>query len=395
MKYIALLLLSFHLLMGDSINLSSLLNNIEQIKLIDKSIKEEAKALEAKSKSEVEDEPFVVSQYLSKIGSSPDNIKNGIDTSISKNIKLGNIKELEARKNNLSNQAYLISKRVDIISLKNDISILYHQYCLGESYLSNYKRYYSNIKELYRKKQIAYSYDDIAKTELLQVEFEKKRQNRELNNLIRKQQNRKEQLLNLGGFSLDDIFKCSDLYPINAYLTSDEKLFSISQNVYEKEQESITTGIERYGKKIESVKLSVGYNYEADTNFYTVGVEVPLEFTSKRNEYKKASLMYQHSANETKHKLFIENRLFKIKQLSVELKNIVQTISAIEENIDSFQSKLLPLINKSYAYGESSVMEYLLTQQRLNLLQQELLDAKESYYNRLFNIYKLNEKEDI
>jgi hypothetical protein len=395
MRYISILTLFVILSYGESVNLNSLIENIEQIRLIDKSIEEEAKALEAESLSSVADEPFVVSQSISQVGTSFNNLKNSIDTSLSRDIKLKEIKELEKRRDRLRNEAYIVGKRADIISFKNSIALMYHQYCLGESYLNSYQSYYNNIEELYRKKLVAYNYNDIAKTELLQVEFEKSRQSKELENLTRKQQNSREQLLRLGGFVESDTLSCLDLHPITLDIQLDENLFPISKEVYQKEQSSIEAGIERYSKKIEGVTLSIGYNYDVDTNYYTVGVEVPLEFTSRRNEHKRVSLMYQHSANETKHKLFVENRLFKIKRLGLELKSIVQKISGIEESIDSFKSKLLPLIKKSYDYGESSVTEYLLTRQKLNLLEREILDAKRDYYNKLFNIYELNEKEDI
>ena len=395
-RYITLLIVAYTLLQAQTVTLDEFIQNVQQLKLLDKSIKQEADALEAEVQSDIADEPFVLSHYISKIGTSVDNLKNGIDTSLSKEMRLGDIKELEERMYRLSNESYILSKKEDVIALKNELLLVYHQYCLGESYLNSYQNYYSHIKELYRKKKIAYEHNDIAKTELLQVEFEKDRQNRELKNLIRKQQNIKETLLALGGYGLDDSFVCSDLYPIKGDIDLDtNELFPISKEVYKKEQDSIKVGVQRYSKKLESLNLSLGYNHEVDTDFYTVGVELPLNFTSRKNEYKKASLLYQYSANETKHHLSIKQRELKLKEVQSQLKNISQEILGIEDNIRAFQAKLMPLIQKSYDYGESSVMEYLLTQQKLNILQRELLDAKERYYKRLFRLYTLSQREDI
>jgi len=45
-------------------------------------------------------------------------------------------------------------------------------------------------------------------------------------------------------------------------------------------------------------------------------------------------------------------------------------------------------------YGESSVIEYLLSQQRLYSMEKELLDIKRDYYHRLFKLYTVAERKD-
>lgn len=395
MKRLIILSILSQSIFGDTINLKSLIESVEQIKLIDKSIEEESLALEAQTQSNRADEPFVLNHSISKIGTSIDNLKNGIDTSISKEIKLGDIQELEIKGDRLNNEAYIIKRAIDKVRLKNDIRLQYHKYCIGESYLNSFQNYYDNLEELYRKKQIAYANDDISKTELFQVEIERDRQKVKLNNIRRKEKNIKEQLFILGGFNIMDNLSCSDLYPIESDIDLTEKLFAISEKSYQKKQNSLHIGVERYSKKLEKVNISIGYNHEIDSDFYTVGVEIPLNFTTKKNEYKKASILHQISALEIEHQRFIQKRYYQVKQLDVELNSVVETIRGIEENIESFKSKLLPLITKSYSYGESTVMEYLLTQQKLNLLQRELLDQKEIYYSKLFTIYTITEQEDI
>jgi len=99
MKRLIILSILSQSIFGDTINLKSLIESVEQIKLIDKSIEEESLALEAQTQSNRADAPFVLNHYISKIGTSIDNLKNGIDTSISKEIKLGDIQELEIKGN--------------------------------------------------------------------------------------------------------------------------------------------------------------------------------------------------------------------------------------------------------------------------------------------------------
>ena len=99
MKRLIILSILSQSIFGDTINLKSLIESVEQIKLIDKSIEEESLALETQTQSNRADAPFVLNHSISKIGTSIDNLKNGIDTSISKEIKLGDIQELEIKGN--------------------------------------------------------------------------------------------------------------------------------------------------------------------------------------------------------------------------------------------------------------------------------------------------------
>ncbi len=69
-------------------------------------------------------------------------------------------------------------------------------------------------------------------------------------------------------------------------------------------------------------------------------------------------------------------------------------VEAKRRNIQDYRDRLLPMVKKSYEYGESSVIEYLLSQQRLYSMEKELLDIKRDYYHRLFKLYTVAERKD-
>jgi hypothetical protein len=69
-------------------------------------------------------------------------------------------------------------------------------------------------------------------------------------------------------------------------------------------------------------------------------------------------------------------------------------IESLRFNLQNYQTYLLPLVDKSYNAGESSVIDYLLTQQRYRQLQQEYYANQKSYYHMLFQFYTHIEKKD-
>jgi outer membrane protein TolC len=69
-------------------------------------------------------------------------------------------------------------------------------------------------------------------------------------------------------------------------------------------------------------------------------------------------------------------------------------VEAKRRNIQDYRDRLLPMVKKSYDYGESSVIEYLLNQQRLYSMQEELLNQKRDYYHTLFELYTITEIKD-
>lgn len=379
---------------AQEVTLHDILQNSEQKELLSQRISQEGLALESKNLADTEIDPLTFNQSLARAnGISISGYQHTI--SVSKNFKLGNIQSLEQQQNRLNNEAYLLEQEKSLLTFDSRLGNLYHQYCLGRSYVNSFEETVDNFSQLYAKKQRAYEQDEIAKTELLQLEFEKNRLQIELENLRTKAQNSKKQLLSLTNFNENDTLSCQDIYPIKeeVYLRSDA--FKLSQEAYEKRIASTQVGLKRYSQKLESIEVSMGYANELDMNIYTIGVSVPLNLSTRKSEYERASLMHQSSALGFQNEQYLANKKNKIQALERTLTQQFQNIEAQKENINYYASTVLPLMKKSYEYGESSVIEYLLSQQKLTTLQQALLKKQKAYYQTLFQLYSMSETKEI
>ncbi|CAA6803037.1 MAG: Unknown protein [uncultured Sulfurovum sp.] len=394
MKILLLSCICLGMLHSQALTLNDILENSEQKELITKAITQEGLALESKNLADTETDPLTFNQSLARANSI------GIsgyehEISVSKEFKLGDIQNLEQKQNRLNNEAHLLEQEKHLISFDNRLKNLYHQYCLDVVFVSSYQEAYNQFTILYAKKEKAFKHDEIAKTELLQLKFELNRLEMELENLQRKQQSAKTLLLSLTSLNSAEPLSCQDTYPIVQELHLENNAFQLSQEAHDKRIQSTQAGLDRYTKKLESVEVSMGYAKELETDIYKIGVSIPLNFSSNKSEYERASLMHQSSAISLQNEQQIANKQYQVRELASRLSQNFQNIEAQKQNINHYTNNLLPLIKKSYNYGESSVIEYLSSQQKLYTLQQELLEKQKGYYVTLFQLYSLSEIKEI
>lgn len=384
MKAIITALLVLQVAHASPITLDEILKNAEQRTLMSQAINEEGLSLESKNMAQTETAPLRFNQSLSRANSMH---ISGYEheISLSKEFKLGNIQSLEQKQNRLNNEAHLIEQEKHLIGFDNRLKNLYHQHCLNGVFVGSFQEGYDKFVTLYSKKERAFQYDEIAKTELLQLELEKNRLQIELENLNRKQESSKKQLLSLTTLNSTDSLSCQDIYPIVQEVHLDISSFQLSQQAYDKRIESTQVGLNRYAKKLESVEVSMGYTKELESDIYTIGVSIPLNFSSNKSEYERASLMHQSSALSLQNEQAMANKKYQVRELESRLSRDFQSIEAQEQNINHYTNSLLPLMQKSYDYGESSVIEYLLSQQKLHTLQQELLENKKGITKPYFS----------
>ena len=392
MKKIVISLALLSTLHLGAVTLDEIVAHGKQPQLIKKTIDAEQLALESGNLAQTETAPLTYNQSLSQNeGAGESGLE--YEVSFSKEFKLGNILELEQQQNKLNNQAYLLEQKRDIYRYNAYLRNFYHNYCLDEAYLNSFREGVDTFIQLYAKKERAYSEDEVSKTELLQLRLEKQRLESELNSLEEKQQNAKEQLLSLTTIDANEVLSCQDIYPIREEVKLSEDSFALSQEAYSKRIESTQVGLKRYANKVESIDVSMGYTKELDREIYTMGISLPLNFSTHKSEYERASLLHQSSALSLKNQQRVEQRIVRISELQKRLKQSYRTIEAQKELINNYTSELLPLIKKSYKYGESSVIEYLLSEQKLYGLKQELLEKKRGYYETLFKLYSMSESK--
>ena len=361
------------------------------------SLEQERLQLEAKNQADTASE--AVQLFTTGARAHP---KNGLDDGneysggFSKKLYLGDTQKQEQTITRLANEATLLEASKGVLDFENGLKNLYHQHCLDRQNFKSFEQNYADFERLYEKKQKAYAYQEIAKTELMQLEIEKNKLFARLQTLKATQEISKQKLLMLAhsGTQSNTSLSCADMYPLRASVSLGEKQFALSKEAYDKRIQSTQVALKRHAKAIDSVTLSAQYDNEIDIERYTVGVSVPLAFTSKKSEQERASALYQNAALSYRHEQEMLEKKSMAKALEAELKSTAVNIHALESNIYKYKNTLLPLMKKSYDLGESSVIEYLLNRQAYYQQQLELFAMQKDYYQTLFTLYSLSEIKD-
>jgi hypothetical protein len=313
---------------------------------------------------------------------------------ISQNVMLGDIRKQESDINHLINQAIFSEEEKTLLDFNNGLKDLYHQHCIDTKIYQSVKRSYESFLELYKKKQKAYTYEEISRMELMRLEVEKEHLYAQLKEVQRKQHISRENLLRFSRLENNQMMLCTDTYPIKAEALPSGDHFVYTKDAYQKRMDSLQKKVQRYSTSLESVELSMQYDKEMDMDRYTLGVSIPLGFTSQRSEQKRLEALHQSSALQHRYEHMMLQKQNDLSTLQSELKNKVMLIESLRFNLQNYQTYLLPLVDKSYNAGESSVIDYLLTQQRYRQLQQEYYANQKSYYHMLFQFYTHIEKKD-
>jgi len=375
------------------VSLEQLLEHAKAPQLIEQRLQEERLGHQARASASSQTDPLTLNHAISR------NNGRGVsgyeqEVTLSKSFLLGEIQSATEQQQMLASEAYLLEERQTLISLINQLKNRYHQYCLDQEYLATMQEAYDTLAMLYEKKQRAFEEGEIAKTELLQIELEVRRLQITVARLVRQAENAHDFLLSLSTLPKETALSCNQMYPIEAQFTITNAAQALSQRAYEKRLQSLQKGLTRYGHAIDRVEVSVGYTKELESDIYTLGLSIPLNFTSERSAYERAALMHQSSAITLQYEAQTQQKARQIASAAQALHNHYETIRAEEENIEHYRTRLLTMIKKSYDYGESSVIEYLLSQQQLYTLEQELLKEKKAYYQTLFRLYTLSETKE-
>lgn len=395
MKQFVLFLFLMQLGHASTYTLNKVLKSAGQNNTLSKALQQENLALEAKNQANTASAPFELFGEGTKAYPHVGGQGNEYAVGLSKTLMLGSIQEQEQKITRLSNQAYLLEEERNILNFKNGLKNIYHQHCLDSQNYRSFKQSYQELAKLYKKKQKAYKYQDISKTELMQLEIEKNRLHAQLQEIKMQQEISKQNLFMLSkiNYTKEAKLSCKDMYPIRAYVKLGNT-FKLSKEAYQKRVQSTQETLSRHSNTLDSIDLSVQYSKEIDIDKYSVGVSIPLTFTSGKSERERVAAMHQSSAISFKHEQTMTEKKSLLSGLQSHLKSNALMVKTLKSNYQNYQRKLLPLIKKSYELGESSVIEYLLNRQKSHQLRQEIYATKKAYYNTLFKLYTLSEKKD-
>jgi|GEM_PF-557445 len=395
LKHTVLFFLLIQTSFASTYTLNTILKSIDKDGSLSKVLKQESLALEAKNQANTVTDPLEL--FVEGTRANPIIGKSGNEyaVGVSQKVMLGSIQEDEQMITRLSNQAYLLEGEKNILNFRNTIKNNYHQYCLDKQKYRSFVKNYQNFETLYKKKQKAFKFQEISKIELMQLEIEKNNLYTQLQEIKMQKETSKRNLLMLSNIAdaSNTKLSCQDMYPIRANVQINNS-FQLSKEAHEKRVQSTHQALKRYSSSMDSINISAQYTEELDVDKYTIGLSIPLNFTSSKNEKERAAAMYQNSAISLKHEQLLREKRSVIMQLKSHLKNSALTLRSLQKNYRNYQKNLLPLMKKSYDLGEISVVEYLLTGQRSYQLREEIYNTKKEYYEMLFKLYTLSENKD-
>jgi len=227
----------------------------------------------------------------------------------------------------------------------------------------------------------------------MQLETEKNKLYAKLMGLDMEREMSRATLSTLGGVNEHTQFSCRDVYPIRSHLSL-PKRFTLTKEAYQKRLKSTQKAMKRYSHALDSVDLSAQYTNELDVDRYTIGLSIPLNFGSEKYEQEKVAAMYRNSAITHRYHQTLKEKRSQLTRLQMMLKSQSFMIKALQKNYRKYRQKVLPLVQRSYDLGETSVIEFLLSKQRLYQLQEEIYQTKKAYYSTLFQLYSVSEQKD-
>jgi hypothetical protein len=394
-KYIFILGISLQIGFSETITLNKILRSANKQSSLSQSLKQNMLAQTEKNLADTALKPLEL--YTQSSMADPQGGQAGLEYTfgVSKNIQLENIQHQEQFIARLNNQADNLEAKSEIINFNNKLKNLYHQNCIDIQSYESFKQSYNDLEKLYKKKEKSYSYEEISKMELVQIKSEKNYIYAKLQEMKMMKIINKNKLFELSkiNYSKENTLSCKDMYPINTTLELNN-IFSLSKKAHQKRLYSTQKQIKRYSYDLESIDVSVEYTQEIDAKKYTINASLPLVYSSKKSEHEKASAMYKRSALKYNYRYKMLKKNIILKELKAKLKIYAIMIKTLLINYKNYKKSVLPLINKSYDLGETSVIEYLLNRQKLYELSQEVYAKKKAYYNTLFKLYALSQKKD-
>ncbi len=393
MKKTLLLLCSLSAIYADTVNLEHIIEQTKQKHPLFQALKHQQLALKAQREADFASEPFALS--LSGANASPDEGDDAVEYSVglSKNFAFGDTKSLAKEARHYTDSAIMISQEKALISISNRIQNLYHQSCLDRKNSTLLTNSLSAFEKLYAKKQKAYKYHEISKKELLQLQMQLREIRQKVQSSQAKERISKERLYDESELDETLTLSCQDLTPLSPTVKTDLAPFMLSADAFAKELQAMEKLQKRYNKSIDSIEIGTTYDDEIDTKRVGIGFAMPLSFTSQKNEKNRVALLHKEELKRFQFHNKMIQKMGEHKSLKAKLQTSYDAIIMIEDNLQSYQETLMPLIEKSFQLGESSVIEYIFGQQKLIALSQELIEKKKSYYNTLFNLYTTIELE--
>lgn len=306
------------------------------------------------------------------------------------------VKENISKSARNKSDAEILKLKHDFLLLENKIRLLYHINCLDKKTIKQYQASYISFKTLYTKKKKAYEYGEISKKELLQLQIELDRLKSEYIHYANEEKssyNNLQSKVLLPMFEEKDL-SCKDTYSVTEELPLNNINYSMQEESLDKKIQSAENDFNKHNTLFNSFTVSASYNNEIDTEKFTVGLSIPLNFTSSISEESRAAALHKKSALEHERQGLKLKRMYEAELLQKRLLQSFKDIKLVTSMLKRYEDELMPLIEKGYRLGEDSAIEYLLSQREVWTYKKDLIQHHKDYYEMLFKLYSVLEIKD-
>ena len=306
------------------------------------------------------------------------------------------LKENALQSAHYQSDAKILTLKYNFLLLKNRVRLHYHLNCLDQKAIKQYKTSYEAFQSLYIKKEKAFSYGEISKKELLQLQIELDRLKNEYKHYKNEEKisrNNLQSIMLLADFEKHTL-SCEDTYVIKEKLTLESSDIRLQEQSLNKKIQSLESTFNQFDTHFNSYTVSASYEEELDTDRFMLGISVPLNFTTEKNEDKRAAALHEKSALEYERQSLKLQKESDIKLLNRRLEQAFQDIKVLTSILKKYEDELMPLVERGYHLGEDSAIEYLLAKREIWEFKEELIEHYKNYYEVLFELYSALEIKD-
>ncbi len=391
MKIALLMLMMYGLVWSSSINLNQLLQNVQEEHPTFKAAQEQIKSQHMKHEAEFSTTPL--SLFTTLANATPAVGKDNIEYSvgIEKELRLGNIAHYASQMGHYEHEAMEFVAQRNLLILQNKLKRDYHLSCIKKETISNYEKLYNQFEIIYTKKQTAFNYGELSKKELLQLELEKERLTQKINSLVANERVIRHKVLSQARLETSSELFCQDLLPLKEFSTLLEESYPLSKEIYNNLNLSSDNALKRYNSSFDSIGVALYYDNETDMERVGVDISIPLTFTSDNYEKMRLSALHEKQKLTFEKEALYLNKKVRSSALKEKVNTFFKQYGTIDKRLTKYKTELMPLIEKSYRLNESSLIEYLLTYENFNEMNEELNHAKKAYYQTLFELYSVLE----
>jgi hypothetical protein len=139
---------------------------------------------------------------------------------------------------------------------------------------------------------------------------------------------------------------------------------------------------------LSSLGYELGYSKELDTQRYTFGVKIPMDFLSSQKELQRAKYLHLDASIEAQKEALTAQIRKRSATALLKVQTLHDEYMLFKEELVPLSFELKELSQAANLSGEGSMMEHLDSTRSYTQNVLEMLEGKQKYYEGLFELYK-------